>query len=218
MEQVLKTTNAEGKTVSVGHNCAQMDKFVPALMGVSSAILENVIFCHQDESLWPFSDQANLKKIFDEVFDTTKYTKALTELRQTHKKYKKYAQEFKTELQIKGKDFDAYNEMKAKIANYSKQIESIQEGIRNDRSSQNEKELELSEITRKERQLEVQQYQLNNMEGDLRNKKSEIRVLFQKLGIKSENPLDSEFTALGQRIEEEKELSNKERNILVKER
>ena len=56
------------------------------------------------------------------------------------------------------------------------------------------------------------------MENDLRNKKNEIRVLFQKLGIKSENPLDSEFNALGQRIEQEKELANKERNILVKER
>jgi DNA repair protein RAD50 len=50
-------------------------------MGVSNAILENVIFCHQEESLWPFSDQANLKKIFDEIFDTTKYTKALNEMR-----------------------------------------------------------------------------------------------------------------------------------------
>lgn len=64
-------------------------------MGVSNAILENVVFCHQDESLWPFSDQANLKKIFDEIFDTTKYTKALTELRATSKKYGKYAREFK---------------------------------------------------------------------------------------------------------------------------
>jgi DNA repair protein RAD50 len=25
-------------------------------MGVSSAILENVVFCHQDDALWPFSD------------------------------------------------------------------------------------------------------------------------------------------------------------------
>ena len=58
-----------------------MDKLVPSLMGVSAAILENVIFCHQDESNWPFSNQAHLKKIFDEVFDTTKYTRALMELR-----------------------------------------------------------------------------------------------------------------------------------------
>jgi DNA repair protein RAD50 len=58
-------------------------------MGVSTAILENVIFCHQDEALWPFSDQANLKKIFDEIFETTKYTKVLVELRNKSKEFTK---------------------------------------------------------------------------------------------------------------------------------
>lgn len=75
-------------------------------MGVSNAILENVIFCHQDESLWPFSDQGNLKKIFDEIFDTTKYTKALGELRLVAKKYSKYAKEFKQELDLQKKDYE----------------------------------------------------------------------------------------------------------------
>lgn len=46
MEQVLKSKDERGQTVSVSHNCAQMDKFVPMLLGVSNAILENVIFCH----------------------------------------------------------------------------------------------------------------------------------------------------------------------------
>ena len=92
-----------------------MDKFVPMLMGVSNAILENVIFCHQDESNWPFSDQANLKKIFDEVFDTTKYTKALTELRQVSKKYSKYAKEFKHELELKAKSYEMYNGTRKRI-------------------------------------------------------------------------------------------------------
>ncbi len=31
---------------------ADMDAMVPLLMGVSPAILENVIFCHQEESNW----------------------------------------------------------------------------------------------------------------------------------------------------------------------
>lgn len=31
---------------------ADMDVMVPLLMGVSPAILENVIFCHQEESNW----------------------------------------------------------------------------------------------------------------------------------------------------------------------
>ncbi len=96
LEQVLKARDERtGQDISINKNCGEMDKSVPLLMGVSNAILENVIFCHQEESLWPFSDQANLKKIFDEIFDTTKYTKALTEMRQVAKKYTKYAKEFK---------------------------------------------------------------------------------------------------------------------------
>ena len=100
MEQVLKAWDDQGRQISINKNCAEMDKQIPMLMGVSASILEYVIFCHQDESLWPFSDQANLKKIFDEVFDTTKYTKALVELRKVSKKYGKYAKEFKHELEL----------------------------------------------------------------------------------------------------------------------
>jgi len=100
LEQVLKTEDEKGNQISINKNCAEMDRQIPMLMGVSTAIIQNVVFCHQDESLWPFSDQANLKNIFDEVFDTTKYTKALTEMRGTSKKYTKYAKEFKQELDL----------------------------------------------------------------------------------------------------------------------
>lgn len=50
-----------------------MDKEVPALMGVSKAILENVIFVHQDEANWPLQDPSTLKKKFDDIFSATRY-------------------------------------------------------------------------------------------------------------------------------------------------
>jgi DNA repair protein RAD50 len=49
-----------------------MDKEVPELMGVSKAIIENVIFCHQEDSNWPLSDSSTLKKKFDDIFAATK--------------------------------------------------------------------------------------------------------------------------------------------------
>ncbi len=39
------------------------------------AVLENVIFVHQEESNWPLSDTQTLKKKFDEIFSVEKYTK-----------------------------------------------------------------------------------------------------------------------------------------------
>ena len=46
LEQVLKMTDDDGQEVSINQNCAEMDRQVPMLMGVSKAIMENVIFCH----------------------------------------------------------------------------------------------------------------------------------------------------------------------------
>ena len=43
-------------------------------MGVSKAILENVIFVHQDEANWPLQDPSTLKKKFDDIFSATRYT------------------------------------------------------------------------------------------------------------------------------------------------
>lgn len=36
------------------------------------AILESVVFCHQEESSWPLQDPATLKKKFDEIFESTR--------------------------------------------------------------------------------------------------------------------------------------------------
>jgi DNA repair protein RAD50 len=63
----------------------ELDKLVPQRLGVSEAVLENVIFCHQDDSLWPMSSGLELKKKFDTIFDATKWTKAVDNLRSMKK-------------------------------------------------------------------------------------------------------------------------------------
>ena len=54
---------------------------MPYHLGVSKAILESVIFCHQEESLWPLSEPAKLKVRFDEIFEAQKYTKAIENIK-----------------------------------------------------------------------------------------------------------------------------------------
>ena len=73
VEQFLRTKNEKEEEVSANHTCTSIDLAVPELLGVSAAVLEKVIFCHQEESLWPFGDTATLKTIFDDLFDTTKF-------------------------------------------------------------------------------------------------------------------------------------------------
>jgi len=58
--------------VSQSFRCADLDREIPELIGVSKPILENVIFCHQEESNWPLSEGSALKKKFDDIFAATR--------------------------------------------------------------------------------------------------------------------------------------------------
>ncbi|KAH3668693.1 hypothetical protein OGAPHI_002447 [Ogataea philodendri] len=73
--QLVAVHNGEKQTVT--SKMADIEVAVPQQLGVSRAVLNYVIFCHQDDSLWPISDSANLKKKFDEIFDSVKFIKVL---------------------------------------------------------------------------------------------------------------------------------------------
>ncbi|KIZ02464.1 DNA repair protein RAD50 [Monoraphidium neglectum] len=82
LDSVLQTYNKDtGSKQAITYRCADMDRMVPSLMGVSKAILENVIFVHQEDSNWPLAEGKVLKSKFDDIFAATKYTKALDAFR-----------------------------------------------------------------------------------------------------------------------------------------
>lgn len=78
-------SNGERKTIST--RCADLDAQMPLYLGVSRAVLDNVIFCHQEESLWPLSEPSVLKKKFDEIFESQKFTKVLDSIKTLRKEY-----------------------------------------------------------------------------------------------------------------------------------
>ncbi|KAJ1929558.1 DNA repair protein rad50 [Tieghemiomyces parasiticus] len=87
LENLLVKVDSDDPTkqVSLSTRCADLDLEMPIQLGVSKAVLQNVIFCHQEESNWPLSDAATVKKKFDEIFAATRYTKALDNIRSIRK-------------------------------------------------------------------------------------------------------------------------------------
>lgn len=87
----FKTLEGQLAVISRGHKTAistknaELDVRVPQYLGASKAILEYVIFCHQDDSLWPLSEAGVLKKRFDEIFEALKFTKVLDNLKSIKK-------------------------------------------------------------------------------------------------------------------------------------
>ena len=85
LEGSLLTKSKNGERTSISSRVAELDQIMPHHLGVSKAVLDFVIFCHQDESLWPMSEPAPLKKKFDEIFEALKYTKAIDNIKALRK-------------------------------------------------------------------------------------------------------------------------------------
>uniref|UniRef100_A0A6V7I671 Rad50/SbcC-type AAA domain-containing protein n=1 Tax=Bracon brevicornis TaxID=1563983 RepID=A0A6V7I671_9HYME len=73
------------KIAQLTNRCGEADNEATHALGVSSAILNNVIFCHQDDANWPLEDCKVLKERFDAILDTTSYIKALETIRKHSK-------------------------------------------------------------------------------------------------------------------------------------
>jgi DNA repair protein RAD50 len=48
VEQALKTKDEKGDEIEVNQRCADIEKQIPEMLGISKAILDNIVFCHQD--------------------------------------------------------------------------------------------------------------------------------------------------------------------------
>ena len=81
LEGQLVAINKDGERTTLSTKSVELDTQVPLYMGVPKAILDYVIFCHQEDSLWPLSEPSNLKKKFDEIFQAMKFTKAIDNLK-----------------------------------------------------------------------------------------------------------------------------------------
>lgn len=100
---------------SISTRCAELDQEMASLLGVSHAILENVLFCHQEESNWPLSEPAILKKRFDEIFEVSRYTKALDSIRALRKQRAQDARVDEAELRALQNEKERAENIKATI-------------------------------------------------------------------------------------------------------
>lgn len=86
--EALLLMDRHGQKTTLSTRVAELDQQVPNYLGASTSLLENVIFCHQEDSLWPLAESSVLKKKFDDIFEAAKYTRAVDELKKIRKKHR----------------------------------------------------------------------------------------------------------------------------------
>ncbi|AGO10874.1 AaceriAFR637Wp [[Ashbya] aceris (nom. inval.)] len=129
-----------GERTTLSTRAADLDQQVPIYLGVPKAILEYVIFCHQEDSLWPLSEPANLKKRFDEIFQAMKFTKALDNLKGIKKDMAIDIKLLKQSVEHLKIDRDRSRAIKCSISELERKVEEYQ-------STVPEIERQLKEIT-----------------------------------------------------------------------
>ncbi|OQR95158.1 DNA repair protein RAD50 [Achlya hypogyna] len=115
MDGVVRMINDHGEKVSINQKCSELDKHIPDLLGVSKAVLESVIFCHQEESNWPLQEGAVLKKRFDDIFESARYTKALEAIKKLKKERLAMAKDMKRDLDVLGEQVKRVRDMEEQL-------------------------------------------------------------------------------------------------------
>ena len=175
LDGILRTTdNRTGEKVSLSHKCTELDRQIPMLLGVSKPILEHVVFCHQEDSSWPLMESAVLKKRFDDIFDSTRYAKALKAITETKKEYTGVAKELKVDLASLSAHKQTAKDFREELAKFKDDLESLEEDLQdiNDNIKQVNAEIQRNRAIAQE--VEEQRLVIEDKETELAK---EISVL-----------------------------------------
>ena len=70
LDGVIRATKPDGSKTSYTNKCGELDKTVPIMIGVSRAVLESVIFCHQEDAAGRCRRaRSSTRERFDDIFD-----------------------------------------------------------------------------------------------------------------------------------------------------
>ncbi|CAB4436348.1 unnamed protein product [Rhizophagus irregularis] len=126
LESLLEINDPASRfRTSLTGRCADLDSAVPAHLGVPPAILDFVIFCHQDDSLWPLSEPTVLKKKFDEIFESGKLSNIITDVKKDRKALATSYKEGKVVFDHLMKERERAEKLQRRIEQNKKKVEEL---------------------------------------------------------------------------------------------
>lgn len=180
-------------------------------MGVSQAVISNVLFCHQEESSWPLDTDKKLKEKFDAIFGTTEYNKAIDKLIKYRKAYVEQAKlkdvETKLTLRLKRETEGKMMELKAnetKLAKIEVQLNEFLEEVK-----------PIEERMKKIQQLEWEVGKIQEEKVKLTTKIEKCKEQQSALSSKIKTKFDGSFAMLEREIRSFKEKMNEKKENLA---
>ncbi|CAK1580166.1 unnamed protein product [Parnassius mnemosyne] len=198
LDSFLSLIDEKGKTKDISSRCADLDSMMYEQLGVSKAIMNSVIFCHQEDSSWPLDEGKKVKERFDEIFEADKYSDCFDRLRKIKKEYEneiKVLAEKVAHLTDKKQNLD---KKKLDVVNTESQISEAEIKVA-------ELEQEIKPLTEKIKAIETLQKNLVAIES----KREKIKTRLEHFTTQ-EQELKSAITSLfeGSQTELEENITN----------
>jgi DNA repair protein RAD50 len=150
----LTTVDKEGKKHAISQRCAEINKMVPEFMGISKAILENVIFVHQEEANWPLRESKVLKAKFDDIFAATRYSKALEAIKKLRKVQMDKVKDEKIVLAEKRGQVQALRDIEKRIKQQENKIATLNEEMTEFKGNLDDQKEQVRELAQTKNKVE----------------------------------------------------------------
>uniref|UniRef100_A0A674JLU4 RAD50 double strand break repair protein n=1 Tax=Terrapene triunguis TaxID=2587831 RepID=A0A674JLU4_9SAUR len=180
------TRTKHGEKVSLSSKCAEIDREMISALGVSKSVINNVIFCHQEDSNWPLSEGRALKQKFDEIFSATRYIKALETLRQVRQKQSLRVKECQTELKYLKQNKEKAREIQDHLSNREAQLAASKENVKSIENQLDplknrlaEIEQNLAKVVRLDNEIKALDSRKRQMEKDNQDLQQKMEKVFQ---------------------------------------
>lgn len=209
LDSTLNFENEKGEAVS--RRIQDVDTEMIQFMGVSKAIINNVLLCHQEDANWPLDEGKKLKEKFDAIFGTTEYNKAIDKLIKMRK-------DQMAELKVKESDLKHLSYLKKELDDKKLDLErkeaslkSLEESCEKIENEIKELDVESDKLLEVEKEFSELQKKRTTILTELKNTGDQMKSLeskMKKIFDGSMGELETEIEKFHERMDEKrKELS-----------
>lgn len=170
LDQVVTRIGPDGKRRHANSKCVDFLNEMISVIGVSKPILENVIFCHQEESNWPLDESKKVKDKFDAIFNATKYIKCLDTMRKLRAEKKLQVKNMRETLSALRYMKEIADQKKGELNRQQDQLQEIKE-------EQKQASEEKVPLRQRIKEIEEVEHRLAQVSQDLGRKENKITML-----------------------------------------
>ncbi|CAH1965566.1 unnamed protein product [Acanthoscelides obtectus] len=166
----------DGETNDISGRCVDADNFCCNSLGVSKSILNNVLFCHQENSYWPLDEPKKLKEKFDEIFEAVKYNKYIDFVRKDIKNRQLNIKVFREKVETRRIIKDEVEKCRAKFEARQIELNEIQNSVQ-------EKSDEIKPLEDRRNEICDLEESIGSLQRNLIQKQTESKGLQGQQGI-----------------------------------